>query len=109
MSNRFLLCLAFLLATLTASAAVADGTWTQSANGSGPHTLILQTSGTGLSGTLDGAPLSGGKTEGAFVWFTANRGSATYSYKGQITNGKLVLSETHTNGTGHQSYTFLKN
>jgi len=111
MKNRMMLLLGVaLIFALTAFAGPADGNWSAASTAQGsPQALSLQATGTSLTGTADGAPISNGKVEGTTVWFTAVRSGVTYSYKGSISGSRLVLYETLQNGTGLRTLQFNHN
>ena len=89
------------IAGLLAFAAAADGTWSIAGSvPTAPQQISLTTSASGLTGTMDGAPISNGNIQGNTVWFSATRGGVTYKYKGTVTGTKLALFEEPPSGQG---------
>ncbi|HWC96298.1 MAG TPA: hypothetical protein VG456_06105 [Candidatus Sulfopaludibacter sp.] len=89
------------VAAVLAFAGPADGVWNIQVAASGAAgQILLNSSGTNLTGTMDGIAISGGTVEGATVRFQATRNSVAYTYKGTVTNGKLSLYESPAGAKG---------
>lgn len=81
--------------SLAAFAEAANGKWAlQGSAKNAPKVLALQVSGTKLSGTVGGVPISNGKVEGDFVWFEVVRQGVTTQYKGRVAGDKIDLYES---------------
>lgn len=111
MKNRFAILLSLLLCgALLALAAPADGTWNAADPSQGaPLVLVLQVNGGALTGTADGAAITGGKAALSNVWFTVVRGGVTFSCKGTISGNTLKLAETRADGSGLRNLIFIHN
>jgi hypothetical protein len=109
--NRFALLLSLLLCgALVALAAPADGTWNAANPSQGaPLVLVLQVNGAALTGSADGAVISGGKAASANIWFNVVRGGVTFSCKGTISGNTLTLAETRADGSGLRNLIFIHN
>jgi hypothetical protein len=85
-----------LLASLLAIAADLSGTWNLQGTVSGaPQQLVFTLSnGAVVSGTIDGAPISGGGYSITEFWFKAIRGGTNFQYKGSFNGSTLVLYES---------------
>jgi hypothetical protein len=95
-----LLCLTLCLTILAFAASPADGAWTAVSSAQGaPLALNLAGNGAVLTGSADGAAITGGKIAMSDIWFTWVRGGVTYSYKGTINGTTLRLTEYRADGT----------
>jgi len=109
MKNRFVVLLAgLLLAGSLVFGAAIDGTWTLTGvqTGTGPGTLVLQSNGQSLSGTVDGVAITNGKVEGTAVHFNLVQGGTPLTYKGTISGSQLNLHESHSDGSQHRAFNF---
>jgi len=112
MKNGFLVVCLFVILATVALAAAAGGTWTiqtgpntpQTAGS--PQTLVLNVNGSTLTGTIDGAPITGGGTSPNSIWFKATRNGVVYSYKGVVNGNQITLSEYKGQA---RTYTFTRN
>ena len=89
---------ALALASLAAAAADIDGTWISEAKDKTPsHTLILKSSGSKLTGQLDGNPITDGQFDGktGTVSFSATVqiqcDLMPVQYKGTLLGGRLSV------------------
>ena len=108
--KKITLITALLIAVcLLAFASAADGAWSISGTApNAPQHLTFSTSGTSLTGTLDGVAISTGSFSDNVIRFRATRGGTTYSYKGTVSGAKLALYEEGPTGQG-QLYNYLHN
>lgn len=109
MKNRtVVLAAAFVLASLMAFGAIADGTWTVigAQSDTGLSTLVLTVNGSTLAGTADGVQIASGKVEGNIVRFNLTSNGATLNFKGTISGNQLNLHASHTDGSQHRAYNF---
>ena len=84
----------FAMLSGVALGAVEDGQWTfQGTDSTAPHNLSIHVTGATLSGTLDGAALTGSGVTGPFFWFHVVRNGSDFLYKGQVKNGTIILYE----------------
>jgi len=92
MKKIFLLLTFLMVFAFMGLAGPADGTWVLSGTAANaPQTIVLQVSGSGLSGTADGVVITGAGISGNEVWFrVAKNGTATY-FKGSISGTQMKL------------------
>jgi hypothetical protein len=94
MKKLFLSLSMLALAALMVFAGPADGTWRISGNVSGvPQTLVLQVSGTSVTGTADGVSIFNGKLVKTAITFQLTQNGTTDTYKGLILGAQMNLFE----------------
>ena len=109
MKKIIVIALSLIIGCWLAIAAAADGAWSISGTiPSAPQHLSFSTSGSSLTGTVDGVAITNGKAEPNTIWFSATRGGVTYNYKGTIVGTKLSLFEEPPSGQG-RLLTYLHN
>ena len=67
----------------------------------------MHTSGSTLTGTIDGVTIANGQASGNVIHFDVPSNGVTLNYKGTITGDQLSLHEGHVGGT-HHGYTFSR-
>jgi hypothetical protein len=91
--------------------APADGSWTLNSGQptNGPSVLQLRVSGTTLTGTADGVPITAGRAADNNLWFNATRQGTAYTYKGTILGNTMNLHETLLDGSQHRAFNYTRN